>query len=275
MIYNDITALNDADFKKFTGLIYNYAGIHMNASKKALVEGRLRKRLVALGLLHYADYYKIIKNDSQPNERQRFIDLLTTNETWFFREEKHFSFLNEKLADISGPQGVSIWSAACSSGQEPYSLAMLMADSQTLHRSWDILATDISTDILKTARKGVYFKEKIKGLSKQHVRQYMLKGVRTQEDYLAIVPELKKKVEFRHFNLLESALPTKKFDFIFCRNVLIYFDAEHKLKVIKRLAGCLRTGGYLMTGHAESLLGIYDELEVVQPSIYQKAGGHK
>jgi len=273
MTYNLVAALTEADFKKFTGLIYQYAGIHMNASKKALVEGRLRKRLVALKLGNYAEYYKIIKNDNLPNERQRFIDLLTTNETWFFREEKHFSFLDEKLAEMPPQQPVSIWSAACSSGQEPYSLAMQMTESRTLQRPWDILATDISTDILTTARKGIYFKEKIKGLSKQQIYKYMLKGVRTQADYLAIVPELKKKVEFRHFNLLESTLPTKKFDFIFCRNVLIYFDAEHKLKVIKRLAGCLKSGGYLMTGHAESLLGIYDELQVVKPSIYQKSWG--
>lgn len=273
MSYLQVSALGEADFKKFTDLIYRYAGIHMNNSKRALVEGRLRKRLVALGLENYADYYQIIRNDSQPNERQRFIDLLTTNETWFFREEKHFKFLSERLADMPPQQHISLWSAACSSGQEPYSLAMQMAETRTLHRPWDILATDISTDILKTARKGIYFKDKIKGLSTQYMRNYMLKGVRTQADYLAIVPELRKKVEFRHFNLLESTLPNKKFDFIFCRNVLIYFDAEHKLKVIKRLAECLKTGGYLMTGHSESLLGIYDKLEVVHPSIYQKSWG--
>jgi len=271
MNYNAVAALNEAEFKKFTGLIYKYAGIHMNTSKKALVEGRLRKRLVALELDNYGDYYKIVRNDSHPNERQRFIDLLTTNETWFFREEKHFTFLKQRLNEMPPQQQLSIWSAACSSGQEPYSLAMLMEEVRTIQRPWDILATDISTDILRTARKGIYFKDKIKGLSKQHVFKYMLKGVRSQADYLAIVPELKKKIEFRHFNLLESTLPSKKFDFIFCRNVLIYFDAEHKFKVIKRLAECLKSGGYLMTGHAESLLGIYDELEVIHPSIYQKS----
>ncbi len=262
--------LNNAEFTKFTQLIFKYAGIHMNESKKALVEGRLRKRLVALKLSSYNDYFNIVKGDSNPVERQQFIDLLTTNETWFFREEKHFEFVTKILAKTDPQRPVSFWSSACSSGQEPYSIAMLMAEIRNLSRPWDILATDISKDILTKAKQGIYLNDRVKGLSQHRQRQFMLKGVRSRADYIAIAPELKKKIEFKPFNLMETPLPTKKFDFIFCRNVLIYFDMEHKIKVVKRLSECLKTGGYLFTGHSESLHGMIDHLKVVQPSVYQR-----
>lgn len=262
--------LSDTEFSKFTQLIFKYAGIHMNQSKKALVEGRLRKRLVALRLSSYNEYYKMVKGDTNPIERQQFIDLLTTNETWFFREEKHFDFVADIMKKTDPQRPVSFWSSACSSGQEPYSIAMLMAETRNLSRPWDILATDISKDILTKARQGIYLSDRVKGLSLQRQKQFMLKGVRSRSNYLAIAPELKKKIEFKAFNLMESSLPTKKFDFIFCRNVLIYFDMEHKIKVVNRLSKCLKMDGYLFTGHSESLHGMIDHLKVIQPSIYQK-----
>jgi len=270
MSYQSHSALSDNEFKKFTQLIFKYAGINMNQSKKALVEGRLRKRLVALKLSNYDEYYTIVKNSSNPVERQQFIDLLTTNETWFFREEKHFEFVADILSKTDPQRPISFWSSACSSGQEPYSIAMLLAEIRNLSRPWDILATDISKDILTKAKQGIYLNDRVKGLSLQRQKKFMLKGVRTRSDYLAIVPELKKKIDFKAFNLMESPLPAKKFDFIFCRNVLIYFDMEHKIKVVKRLSECLKTGGYLFTGHSESLHGLFDNLKVIQPSVYQK-----
>jgi chemotaxis protein methyltransferase CheR len=270
MMQQSHSALNDQEFTNFTQLIFKYAGIHMNQSKKALVEGRLRKRLVALELTSYDQYYQIVKSSNNPIERQQFIDLLTTNETWFFREEKHFEFVANIMAKSNPQRPVSFWSSACSSGQEPYSIAMLMAEIQSLSRPWDILATDISKDILTKAKQGIYLNDRVKGLSLQRQKKFMLKGVRTQSDYLAIVPELKKKIEFKPFNLMETPLPAKKFDFVFCRNVLIYFDMEHKIKVIKRLSDSLKTDGYLFTGHSESLHGLFDNLKVIQPSVYQK-----
>ena len=262
--------LSDKEFEKFSRLIFKYAGIHMNMTKKALVEGRLRKRLVANNLETYEDYYKIVKNENNAVEKQIFIDQLTTNETWFFREEKHFDFVQKQLSETNPSNPISLWSAACSSGQEPYSLAMLLAEERTLNRPWDILATDISTDILRKARKGVYLTHRIKGLSKYRMQQFMLKGVRSQSDYVAIAPELKKKIEFRQFNLISTALPTKKFDYIFCRNVLIYFDTVEKHQVVKRLSECLKMGGFLFTGHSESLHGVFEHLKVVQPSVYKR-----
>ena len=262
--------LSNQEFEKFSRLIFKHAGIHMNLTKKALVEGRLRKRLVVNNLDSYHDYYKFVKNKNNASEKQIFIDLLTTNETWFFREENHFKFVKQWLSAHNGSSPTSFWSAACSSGQEPYSIAMLLEEESTFDRPYDILATDISTDILNKAKRGVYFKQRIKGLSKYRMHQFMLKGVRNQSDYVAIVPEIKKKIDFKHFNLIDSPLPTQKFDFIFCRNVLIYFDIAQKIQVVNRLTQCLKTNGYLITGHSESLHNKFKHLKVVQPSVYQR-----
>ena len=264
--------LTDEVFDKFRALIFKKAGISMNDAKRALVAGRLRKRLVVLGLENYDDYYRYIirKDPSTAGEMQRFIDLLTTNETWFFREERHFEFLKSRLADMDRGQTLNVWSAASSSGEEPYSIAMTIAEQNGLNRPWNILGTDISSEILTKARKGIYLKSRIKGLSDALKRRYMLKGVREYEDYLAVVPELKKKITFKPFNLISSPLPNVKFDFIFCRNVLIYFNQEHKQAVVRRLVGNLKPGGYFFPGHAESLHGFCDDLRTVEPSIYQK-----
>jgi len=264
--------LTDKEFDKIRQLIHKKSGISMSDAKRSLVAGRLRKRLVNLQLDSYEDYYQFLRKDEQAGtgEMQRFIDLLTTNETWFFREEKHFEFLKQQLKNRPIAKETHIWSAASSSGEEPYSIAMTMAENMGLTSPWKILGTDISTEILAKAKKGLYMKDKIKGLSKTYTRKYMLNGVRSYADYLAIVPELKNKMNFQHFNLQSSPLPGIKFDFIFCRNVLIYFNQEDKKKVIHRLAGCLKTGGYFFPGHSESLHGLYDELTAVAPSIYQK-----
>lgn len=269
-----IFELSNQDFDKLRQLIHKKAGISMSDAKRSLVAGRLRKRLVALKLDGYNEYIQYLKKSEQTGsgEMQQFIDLLTTNETWFFREEKHFDFLAKQLKNRPISQPLNIWSAASSSGEEPYSIAMTLADSLGLSSPWQVLGTDISTEILATARKGIYMKPKIKGLSNTLKRKYMLNGVRTYEDYLAIVPELKKKIQFKHFNLMESPLPSIKFDFIFCRNVLIYFNQSDKQKVIHRLVSCLKTGGYFFPGHSESLHGLYDKLETIEPSVYQKTG---
>ncbi|MCP3850176.1 MAG: protein-glutamate O-methyltransferase CheR [Gammaproteobacteria bacterium] len=264
--------LNDDSFDRLRKLIHKKAGISMSDAKRSLVAGRLRKRLVALGLESYDEYTHFLKKDEQAGtgEMQCFIDLLTTNETWFFREERHFEFLKAQLNDRPISVGTNIWSAASSSGEEAYSIAMTLAETMGLSSPWQILGTDISSEILVKARKGLYMKSKIKGLSQPLKVKYMLNGVRTYEDYLAVVPELKKKTQFKPFNLLNSPLPGTKFDFIFCRNVLIYFNQEDKQKVIHRLVSCLKTGGYFFPGHSESLHGLYDELKVIEPSVYQK-----
>lgn len=267
--------LTDEVFRKFRTLIFERAGISMNDAKRALVAGRLRKRLVVLNLKSYDDYYSYLKKDEKNNtgELQCFTDLLTTNETWFFREAGHFEFMRQILSQRDRSQAVEIWSAACSSGEEPYSIAMTMAEVYGLNRPWHVLATDISGRVLTKARKGIYDNSKIRGLSDNLMRRYMLKGVKQNEGYVAVVPELKKKISFKSYNLISSTLPTSKFDFIYCRNVLIYFNQAHKQKVVERLVSCLKPGGYLLPGHAESLHGFTASLRLVEPSIYQKAEG--
>lgn len=264
--------LTDEVFRKFRALILKRAGISMSDAKRALVAGRLRKRLVALELDSYDAYYRYLEKDKKDlsGELRRFTDLLTTNETWFFREQRHFDFMREVLLQRDRSHAVEIWSAACSSGEEPYSIAMTMAESHGLNRPWRILATDISSQVLTKARKGIYDRSKIKGLSENLMRRYMLKGVKQYQDYIAVAPELKKKVNFKPYNLISSPLPTIKFDFIFCRNVLIYFNQEHKQKVVQRMVDCLKPGGFLLPGHAESLHGFTSELRIIEPSIYQK-----
>jgi chemotaxis protein methyltransferase CheR len=266
--------ISTEEFDNFRRLIHKKAGISMSDAKRSLVAGRLRKRLVALELNNYDEYYQFLKRegDSGTGEMQRFIDLLTTNETWFFREERHFEFLRKQLKTRPIAKPVHIWSAASSSGEETYSIAMTLADEMGLSSPWQVLGTDICTEILSRAKKGIYMKSKIKGLSQTNKRKYMMNGVRSYEDYLAVVPELRKKIKFQSFNLLSSPLPGIKFDVIFCRNVLIYFNQADKKKVIHRLVGCLKTGGYFFPGHSESLHGLYDELQTIEPSIYQKTG---
>ena len=268
---NGLTAFNltPDEFDKIRKLIHKKAGISMSDAKRSLVAGRLRKRLVALNLDSYDAYFQTLKKD-QTGEMQKFIDLLTTNETWFFREERHFEYLTEFLNEQPKAKSINIWSAASSSGEETYSIAMTMAETMGVTSPWNILGTDISSRILDRAKKGIYMKSKIKGLSNPMKRKYMLNGVREYEDYLAVVPELRKKIKFQSFNLITSPLPTVKFDIIFCRNVLIYFNQQHKKEVIHRLASCLKVGGYFFPGHSESLHGLYDELKAVAPSIYQK-----
>jgi chemotaxis protein methyltransferase CheR len=270
-IFTDFN-LTEEVFRKFRALIYERAGISMNDAKRALVAGRLRKRLVALNLESYDEYYRFLKKEEKNDtgELQRFTDLLTTNETWFFREQRHFDFLRQTLSQRDRSQTVEVWSAACSSGEEPYSIAMTIAEANGLNRPWHILATDISSNILTRARKGIYEKSKIKGLTEHLMHRYMLNGVNKYQDYIAVAPELKKRISFKSYNLIDSPLPTIKFDFIFCRNVLIYFNQQHKQEVVQRLVDCLKPGGYLLPGHAESLHGFTTELRIIEPSIYQK-----
>lgn len=264
--------LSDQEFDKLRQLIHKKAGISMSEAKRSLVAGRLRKRLVALELSSYDEYITFLKKDEHAGagEMQRFIDLLTTNETWFYREERHFDFLKKYVKSLPVSKGINIWSAASSSGEEAYSIAMTLAEEMGLSSPWQIFGTDISSQILAKAKKGIYMKSKIKGLPLPLKKKYMLNGVRSYEDYLAIAPELKKKTQFKQFNLFDSPLPSSKFDIIFCRNVLIYFNQEDKQKVIHRLVSCLKTGGYFFPGHSESLHGLYDKLKTIEPSVYQK-----
>lgn len=268
--------LSKEAFDLFRKLIYDKAGISMSDVKQALVEGRLAKRVRALKLGDFKSYYHHITKDAgrDNGELQNCIDLLTTNETYFFREEHHFEFLRKEiLPHINKSKTLRIWSSAASSGEEAYTLSMVLADKLGINGNWEILGTDISTRVLDSARRAIYPDQRISKVPADYKRKYLLKGVRSQAGLSFVIPELQKHVQFQHYNLLESKRPSVMFDVIFCRNVLIYFDAEVKKKVVERLCQNLVSSGHLMIGHSETLHGMLSTMRVVQPSIYERVGG--
>lgn len=264
----DVPALTDNEFGLFRKMIYETAGINLSDAKKALVSGRLAKRIKHYNLASYGDYFSLVKSNAH-GEFQTAVDLLTTNETFFFREPKHFDFLRDKvLPSWSGGQ-LRVWSAASSSGEEAYTLAMMLAEHAATD-AWEIVGTDISTRVLERARAGQYPLEDTEDIPRRYLTKYCLKGVGSQEGTFLIGRELRQRASFLHANLQQDLTKLGYFDIIFLRNVLIYFDVETKQRVVSRVISRLRSGGYLMVGHSESLNGITNELKVVLPSIYRK-----
>jgi len=260
--------LSDREFTDFQRLIRDAAGISLAPTKKALVAGRLAKRLKHHGLDRYADYYRLLHE--QGDERQIAVDLLTTNETYFFREPKHFDFLRDRvLPQHPRERALRIWSAACSSGEEPYSVAMLLADHLG-ERPWEIFASDISTRVLDKARRGVYAMDGVRGMTTELMRKHCLKGTGTQEGWFAVDPALRRRVSFAQINLNTTLPDVGEFDVILLRNVLIYFEVQTKREVVARLQSKLRRGGHLFVGHSESLSGLAGALEGVVPAVYRK-----
>lgn len=260
--------LSDKEFTQFQSMIYDIAGISMSVSKKTLVSGRLAKRVKHHGLDSYDDYFKLImKNEG---ELQMAVDLLTTNETYFFREPKHFGFLKEKLLPARKPgKPFRVWSAASSSGEEPYSIAMLLADVLG-EAPWEIVASDISSRILERARSGLYAMERAEDIPKHYLSRFCLKGTGSQDGKFLISKELRNRVDYRYINLNTTLPKLGEFDVIFIRNVMIYFDMETKRQVIARMLSLLAPGGHLIIGHSESLNGVTTELKVIMPSVYRK-----
>lgn len=260
--------LSDREFRLFRDLMYKLAGISLSDAKKQLVAGRLARRLRQLELESYGDYFKRLQKDG--GEMQTAVDLLTTNETYFFREPKHFDFLrNHALPGLKSSGTVRVWSGACSSGEEPYTIAMVMAEVLG-GRPWEIVASDLSTRVLDKAKEGRYTMEDAEGIPRPLLAKYCLKGVGSQEGSFMMKPELRGRIKFRQVNLNVALPDMGLFDVIFLRNVMIYFDLETKRQVIRRLLPLLRPGGYFMLSHSENLNGISDELKTVQPSIYRK-----
>ncbi|MDE2255793.1 MAG: protein-glutamate O-methyltransferase CheR [Betaproteobacteria bacterium] len=259
--------INDAELAAFSQLMFAAAGISLAPSKKALVSGRLQRRLDALGMASFTQYLANLQRDS--GERQRAIDLLTTNETYFFREPKHFAFLSEQiLPRINVDRPFRVWSAACSSGEEPYSIAMVLAE-RLGNRPWEILASDISTRVLEQAQTGIYPIERAEHIPKPYLKAYCLKGVGSHCGKFSIDPALRRHTHFRSINLNTSLPEIGEFDLVFLRNVMIYFNADVKKQVCARLIQVLRPDGFLFLGHSESLNGLDCPVTMVQPAIYR------
>lgn len=263
--------ITDGEFAQFQRFIYEAAGISMSAAKKSLVSGRLAKRVEHYGLGSYGDYFRLLQERKDAGEMQTAIDLLTTNETYFFREEKHFSFLRERAAaSLSRGQPFRVWSAACSSGEEAYSMAMVLSDCLDTRVAWDILGTDISTRVLQKARSGHYPDERTRHIPPDYLKRYCMKGVGPQQGTVLVRKALRDRVNFRQLNLNAPLPAIGSFDVVFLRNVMIYFDGRTKTEVVERISNLIKPGGYLCIGHSETLNDISDAVISIKPSIYRK-----
>nr|WP_315397432.1 protein-glutamate O-methyltransferase CheR [uncultured Duganella sp.] len=266
-----LVAISDREFMQFQRFIYDAAGITMSNGKQALVSGRLAKRLAHHQLDSYGDYLRLLESRADPGELQMAVDLLTTNETYFFREPKHFALLRELAVDARDRrQALRVWSAASSSGEEVYSIAMVLADVLG-DAAWDVLGTDISVRVLQRARSGHYPMERASQMPQDYLKRFCLKGQGSEAGTMLIERALRQRVQFQQVNLNEPLPKIGTFDVIFLRNVMIYFNLETKRQVVARLLSQLRPGGYFLIGHSETLNDINDTLTVVAPSVYRKA----
>lgn len=262
--------ITDKEFRRFQELIFGIAGIHLAESKKPLLCGRLSKRLRSRALASYGDYFELITSGREAAELQTCVNLLTTNETYFFREGRHFDFLREQILPRYQRCPPRVWSAACSSGEEPYSIAMVMAEFFGLERQWEVFGSDLSTAVLQTAREAVYPLERARDLPQGCLHRYCLKGVGAQAGWLRIDGRLRQRVRFGQVNLNAPLSGVGQFDVIFLRNVLIYFPPEVKRRIVARLVGQLHPQGWFLVGHSESLNGVSDALQPVAPTIYRR-----
>jgi chemotaxis protein methyltransferase CheR len=262
--------LSDSEFQQFKSWLYEAAGINLSQAKKALVAGRLGKRLKHFGLESYGEYFRLIMQQSETVELQMALDLLTTNETYFFREPKHFDFLRlQVLPKVQPGKTFRVWCAASSSGEEPYTIAMTLADGLPT-TPWEVVASDISTRVLEKARSGHYAMERAEDIPQPLLGKYCLKGTGSQDGTFLIERNLRSKVNFMQINLNETLPKIGEFDLIFLRNVMIYFNMETKRQVVARIVPLLKRGGHFIVSHSESLNGVDDSLKLVTPSIYRK-----
>ncbi|HBF35371.1 TPA: hypothetical protein DDW35_12490 [Candidatus Sumerlaeota bacterium] len=265
-------------YLKFAKLVYDSAGIALGNAKRELVRSRLMKRLRALQVTTYEEYYEILAHhDGDGSELVMMLDAISTNKTDFFRENQHFQFLSETalpaiMTRNRTTRRIRVWSAGCSSGEEPYTLAMVLREHLDRSVNWDIkiLATDISTKVLQFAHEGIYEEEKVKPVPVQYRTAYFDKGknARGQVVYRA-KPELRNLITFRRLNLMNATFPfSGAFDVIFCRNVMIYFDKGTQETLVNKYYKHLASGGYLFIGHSESLNSLKTPFQFVKPTIY-------
>jgi chemotaxis protein methyltransferase CheR len=271
-------ALKAKEFATISALAREEFGLELGRGKEQLVAARLGKLMRKLGFSAFSEYYRHVQGDRTGDALVELIDALTTNHTSFFREQAHFDFLVQRVfAEHNGHSPMRIWSAASSTGEEPYTIALtarerLGSQSPILPR---ILASDISTRVLETARKGIYKADRFQGGVVPWLRKHLLRGEGRWEGWYRMRPEILSMVEFRRVNLIEPLPELGKFTVIFCRNVMIYFSRETQEQLVNRLAACLEPGGYLFVGHSESLTGMQHGLQHIQPAIYRKRGGKK
>jgi chemotaxis protein methyltransferase CheR len=267
-------SLKEEEYQRFCTLIYDESGISLGNQKHSLLASRLSKRLRDLGLATFTEYYEMLIEDKTGEEFTRMLDLISTNKTDFFREPKHFDFLRERIVpELAGAKRIRIWSSACSSGEEPYTIAMTLYDGIQSPAQWDIkiLASDLSTRVLAKAAAGTYDEERVRAVPPDTVKRHFLRGRGESADLIKVKPHLMEMIHFQRMNLMDDRFPIKTpLDLIFCRNVMIYFDHPTQETLVNKFHHYLKPGGYLFIGHSESLQWVKHPFEAVAPTIYRK-----
>jgi len=266
----------DQDFSRLRELVYQHTGIRMADNRRDLIYGRLSRRLRALGLQSFGAYCRLIE-DGHGDELEAFTNAVTTNLTAFFREAHHFDYLAdtlipELLERNRESRRIRLWSAGCSTGEEPYTLAMILRENIPDIHNWDIriLATDLDSNVLSTAAAGIYEQQNIQRALGNRLKRWFRKGSGANQGKAKVLPELQELIVYKKLNLMESWPMKGPFDVIFCRNVLIYFDKPTQKKLFDRFAGILVEKGHLFIGHSESPLDLTDRYALIGQSIYQK-----
>jgi chemotaxis protein methyltransferase CheR len=269
--------LTEAQFTKFSELIYRQAGIHLKPEKIELLNTRLGKRLRACGIESFKKYYDLVINDRSGTELVQLIDCVSTNFTSFFREQAHFNFLTSVVfPEFSkvhrGQKEMLLWSAACSSGEEPYTLAMVIAEFLENDPGWgyQIMATDISTKVLAQAERGIYPMDRLEKVPLNMLRKYFQKGMGQSAGHAKVKAQLKQRTTFKRFNLMDDFPWQEPVHVIFCRNVMIYFNRSTQEKLIAKFYDCLAPGGYLFIGHSESLTSLDHRFKQAAATAYRK-----
>jgi chemotaxis protein methyltransferase CheR len=260
------------DFERITRMIYGRAGIALASSKRDMVYNRLARRLRALGIKRFDNYLDDLEADTAHPEWQQFVNALTTNTTAFFREGHHFPVLAGLLRERIANHAPSIWCSAASTGEEPYSIAMTVADALGSQSSRvRIVASDLDTQVLATAAAGIYPEARVEQVEPACLRRHFQRGAGARAGMVRVRPELRRMVEFTQVNLLHNRLPVEgPFDAIFCRNVLIYFDRATQAEVVRRFAPLLRPDGLLFIGHSESLFHVSDVFRLKGQTVYER-----
>ena len=272
--------IKNRDFNELCSFVHEVAGINLTEAKSELVRARLSKRMRSLNIFDLGDYLRYVKEEQTQDELITMLDSLSTNLTSFFREKAHFDFVKGTIlpeitarAKKGGDVSVRIWSAGCSTGEEPYTLALCLLEQLPNPRRFTpkILASDISTRVLQTAQEGVYHEDRVLAIPKVLLHRYFEKVTEKGRKFYAVRNELKQIVRFRHLNLMEGWPMKRQFDFVFCRNTMIYFDKPTQSRLVNRFYDQIKSGGYLILGHSESLTGTTHKFQYIKPTIYRKA----
>lgn len=267
----EMQSLTERDYAMIRSLLMQRSGIALGDSKKALVAGRLLKRIQHLGLPSYSAYFNLLTSGRNPEEVQEAVELLTTNETYFFREPQHFALLAEIAGNANRGKAFRVWSAACSSGEEVYTIAVTLQEVARKSRplNWQVRGSDINTRMLEKAARALYECDRIDGISPALLKRYFLQGTGPYDGQMLVDPALCKRVDFAQINLVEPLPDLVPFDVIFLRNVMIYFEADVRRRVVEQLMSALTPDGVLIVGMAENLKGLVSGLVCIGPGAYR------